>query len=166
MTDVTIRDRRSADLDRCVEALAAVHLADRYPLNWPADPREWLSPPGTLHAWVAEVVGSGVVGHLAVQAPTNPGHDRDPSARPTAEVSRLFVVPAARRQSLASRLLRQAEEWATVQGYDLVLEVVDEENSSAVAVYERAGWRHTGTSTADWTAPDGGPVTLRHYRHP
>lgn len=40
-----IRTRQPADLDRCVAARLAVHRADAYPLNWPADPHRWLSPP-------------------------------------------------------------------------------------------------------------------------
>jgi hypothetical protein len=34
---------------------------------------------------------------------------------------------------------------------------------NAVAFYEAAGWHHTHTTDADWTAPDDRPVRLRHY---
>ncbi|HEX5541744.1 MAG TPA: hypothetical protein VFX60_09295 [Micromonospora sp.] len=47
---INIRDRRRADLDRCIDALAAVHHADAYPLNWLADPCRWLCPEGLLKA--------------------------------------------------------------------------------------------------------------------
>ena len=39
-----IRLRRSEDLERCLELLHGVHLADRYPVRWPQDPPRWLLP--------------------------------------------------------------------------------------------------------------------------
>jgi len=46
---------------------------------------------------------------------------------------------------------------------DLTLNVADEHRSPAIAFYEATGWRHTHTTDADWTSPDGRPVRLRHY---
>jgi GNAT superfamily N-acetyltransferase len=80
-----------------------------------------------------------------------------------AEVSRLFVVPAARRQAVASELLQHAQRWAADHGFGLTLEVTDDQRSGAIALYERTGWRHTHTTMANWTGPDGKAVSLRHY---
>ncbi|MGC4812957.1 GNAT family N-acetyltransferase [Micromonospora sp. DT228] len=173
-----IRRRRATDLDGCVAALAQVHRVDRYPLNWPADPNRWLREPHPARAWVALAgdagsdagagadigtgadTGAAVVGHVAVHR--LPGPANGLPARPTAEVARLFVVPAARGLALGGALLERARQWASARGTDLVLDVTTGD-PAAIALYERSGWRCTGTSTAPWTAPDGSPVSLRHY---
>ncbi|PWR10624.1 GNAT family N-acetyltransferase [Micromonospora acroterricola] len=160
MTPPRIRRRRAADLDACVAALAVVHEVDRYPLNWPADPHRWLREPLPARAWVAVDADTAVVGHVAVHRVPDPPDV--PPARPTAEVVRLFVVPSARGRALGDALLDRARRWASRRGTDLVLEVVAG-NTAATAVYERTGWRCTGTSTAPWTTPDGSAVSLRHY---
>ncbi|MFC7549761.1 GNAT family N-acetyltransferase [Plantactinospora sp. GCM10030261] len=162
----TIRDREPADLDRCVAVLADVHRLDRYPLNWPAHPVRWLSPDNALHAWVAVTADDVVVGHVAVHRPEPPTGAASVAAASTrvAEVGRLFVAPTARRHNLASRLLGEARRWATERHRSLTLEIVDDPRSAAaIAVYERTGWQHTGTTTAGWTNPEGGPVRLRRY---
>ncbi len=157
MSRPTIRIRRVTDLDQCVQVLQAVHETDAYPLNWPTDPRNWLNPPRLLQAWIAEEAQGRVNGHVAVQRP----HSETPARH--VELSRLFVAPAARRRSLASALIDHVRTWAAEHGYDLTLNVTDEHRSAAVAFYEATGWRHTHTTDADWTTPDGKPVKLRHY---
>jgi len=152
---VLIRERGTADLGRCVALLRVVHEADRYPLNWPDNPAQWLTPAALVVAWVAELPGGDIAGHVALQ--------RNAAGRVGAEVSRLFVGPEARRRSVAATLLAHATSWAAEHGLPLTLTVTDEDRSGAVAFYEAAGWHHTATTTADWTAPDGRPVRLRHY---
>ncbi|MEU5907015.1 GNAT family N-acetyltransferase [Micromonospora sp. NPDC047467] len=160
MNPPRIRRRRATDLDGCVAALAEVHRVDRYPLNWPADPHRWLREPHPARAWVAVDDDAAVVGHIAVHRVPDPAGG--PLAQPTAEVARLFVVPKARGLALGSALLDRARQWADKRATDLVLEVASGDTAAA-ALYERAGWRCVSTSTAPWTAPDGGPVSLRHY---
>ncbi len=140
-----IRARRATDLDACVATLRAVHQADAYPMNWPADPRAWLDPPGTRAAWVA-VDGETVAGHALL---TTEG-----------ELSRLFVSLRRRGSGIAQALIGTAR---AANGGPLFLEVA---NEAAIAFYERTGWTHTGSMTAGWTAPDGSPVTLRRYALP
>ncbi|HEX5202633.1 MAG TPA: GNAT family N-acetyltransferase [Actinoplanes sp.] len=144
-----IRERAAGDLAACVAALRAVHLSDGYPRNWPADPARWLAPRGLRRAWVAELPGVGLAGHVAVQG--------------DGEVSRLFVTPDARRQGVAEALVRRAVEWARANGLRLTLNVTEEQRSAAIAFYEATGWRYTHTSVAGWTGPAGEPVRLRHY---
>ncbi|MET7709476.1 GNAT family N-acetyltransferase [Micromonospora sp. NPDC005413] len=160
MIPANIRRRRATDLDGCVAALAEVHRVDRYPLNWPAEPHRWLREPHPARAWVAVDADAAIVGHVAVHRVPDPADG--PPTRPTAEVARLFVSPAARGWALGSALLARARQWASARGTDLVLDVASSD-AAAAALYERTGWRCTGTSTASWTAPDGSPVPLRHY---
>ncbi|MGW5668927.1 GNAT family N-acetyltransferase [Micromonospora sp. NPDC003776] len=161
MNGIRIRDRTAADLPHCVAILTAVHRLDRYPLNWPADPERWLSPPDAVHAWVAETEQGAILGHVAVNRVASAA---EPAALPAAEVSRLFVTPAARGHRVGNQLLTHARRWATEHRLPLVLEIVDRERSApAVALYEQSGWRHTGTTTATWTDPEGRPVRVRRY---
>jgi GNAT superfamily N-acetyltransferase len=150
--DVSIRPRTPADLDACVAALREVHESDGYPTNWPADPAAWLTPPDVAAAWVASLDEVPLAGHaLLVNRPSG-----------DLELARLFVPPAARRRAVASALLTAAASL----GRPLVLEVVDEGRSPAMALYEAAGWHYTHSTTAAWTARDGSPIRLRHYQRP
>jgi ribosomal protein S18 acetylase RimI-like enzyme len=149
-----IRNRDEADVSTCVEALRAVHQANGYPTNWPADPARWLRPSRTLQAWVAATDDMPIAGHMILRQP--------PADERSAEVSRLFVVPAARRQGVASALLEAAMRSAAANDMDLFLDVTDHLRA-ARALYERAGFRPVSTAQADWTTPDGHPVTLHRY---
>ena len=149
-----IRNRDEADLSTCVEALRTVYQASGYPTNWPADPAQWLQPSRTLRAWVAATGDTPVAGHVILRQPPPPER--------SAEVSRLFVVPAARRQGVASALLEAAMRSAAANDLDLFLDVTDHLRA-ARALYERADFRLISTAQADWTTPDGRPVTLHRY---
>jgi|HubBroStandDraft_2_1064218.scaffolds.fasta_scaffold196869_2 GNAT superfamily N-acetyltransferase len=148
------RYRDESDVDACVEALRAVYETSGYPTNWPADPARWLRPPGILRAWVAATEDVPVAGHAILMQPL-------PGER-SAEVSRLFVVPAARRRGVASVLLETVMGAAAANDLDLFLDVTDHLRD-ARAVYQRVGFRLMSTTEADWTTPDGGPVTLHRY---
>lgn len=149
-----IRYRDEADVGTCVEALRTVYQASGYPTNWPADPARWLRPPRILQAWVAATDDLPVAGHVILRQP--------PAGERSAEVGRLFVVPAARRQGVASALLEAAMRSAADNDLDLFLDVTDHLRA-ARALYERAGFRLVSTAQADWTTPDGHPVTLHRY---
>jgi GNAT superfamily N-acetyltransferase len=146
--------RDDADVDACVDALRAVYETSEYPTNWPDDPAGWLRPPGILRAWVAATGDLPVAGHVILMRP-RPGEH-------AAEVSRLFVVPAARRHGVASALLDTVMGAAAADDLELFLDVTDHLRD-ARALYQRAGFRLISTRQADWTTPDGGPVTLHRY---
>jgi hypothetical protein len=62
---MTIRARTDADLKACVAFLRTVHETAGYPVNWPAEPDAWLTPPDALGSWVA-TADDRVVGHVAL----------------------------------------------------------------------------------------------------
>lgn len=165
MSDVIIRERSRLDLEQCISALAAVHDADRYPQVWPADPARWLNPAGRLNAWVAPASDGTIAGHILLHhpRPSQPTETDTSATSPAAEISRLFVVPTARRRGIATQLIQHAQHWSTRHGYTLLLNVADDQRSAAITLYENTGWRHTHTTTATWTTADGQPVNLRHY---
>ncbi|MFE6743498.1 GNAT family N-acetyltransferase [Streptomyces tubercidicus] len=137
-----IRRRHNGDLDACVAVLAEVHTHSGYPHHWPDDPARWLTPDGLTAAWVAETDGR-IAGHAALCGP---------------EVSRLYVAPAARGAGLGARLLRAVETEAAARGLRPVLEVKTTD-ASAIALYERLGWRRRGTERQDW---GGGEWVMVH----
>jgi GNAT superfamily N-acetyltransferase len=157
-----LRPRRPEDLDGCLKMLREVHDVDRYPAIWPADPSAWLAGDDRLEAWVAEDDGT-LLGHLSL-------HGTDASrARPQwrealpvpverlAVVSRFFVGIHARRRGVGAALMGRAEEHAAARGLRLVLDVAAH-NRSAIAFYERRGWRGVGTAELELSAD---PWTLR-----
>jgi GNAT superfamily N-acetyltransferase len=158
---LVVRARTDDDLDECVKILAEVHRRDAYPMRWPADPAGWLNSSKLTGVWVAALDGT-LVGHagLATAAPS----DAAPKlfGAPAAMVTRLFVAPAARGHGAASALLARVVRTAQECGLHPVLDV-DSAGTSAIALYERLGWRFLGTSQAQW-----GPnrVTVRSYAAP
>jgi ribosomal protein S18 acetylase RimI-like enzyme len=147
---VEIRQRRPDDLDGCVAALTQVHgSGGGYPTRWPADPHAWLDPADAARTWVA-ADGPAIVGHVMVRV----GPDG------TAEVSRLYVAPSAQGRGLATALLTAARAYAAGRGLALTLQVTTGQDA-AIALYERTGWRRTGT-VFGWTTP-AGDVYLHQY---
>ncbi|MCK2215768.1 GNAT family N-acetyltransferase [Actinomadura sp. ATCC 31491] len=157
-----IRPRTPEDLEACVQALAEVHPVDRYPVDWPDDPAAWLTPGGLRRAWVVtehrpaehrpaedQDAGGVVLGHVALTGDL--------------QVTRLFVVPSARGRGVAGLLLEAAR--AAAGGRPLKLEV-SSEGEAAISLYERAGWRRTGSSRATWLNAAGEPALLHHYVSP
>lgn len=121
-----------------------------------ADPARWLTPSGAIHRWVAASEGS-IVGHALLRQPSF-----STVRQRAAELSRLFVTPAAWRKGIATALMRATMRWAVAKDLDLELEVTDH-SQAARALYERSGFRLIDTKQADWTTPNGAPVTLDHY---
>jgi len=146
------------DIPLCVDLLAAVHRADGYPMQWPQHPASWLTPSGLLDAWIAEIAGE-MVGHVARvggQPPTMR------AAEAQAEVSRLFVSPAARRRGIATQLLDALTHQADREGCALWLEVV-EVSTAAIAFYEKLDRRLIDRGPAGWIAAQGRGPWLRRY---
>jgi len=154
---VTIRPRRADDLLACVEVLAEVHQQDGYPTCWPTNPVGWLELPGLLGAWVAEEAGV-IAGHIGLEPCVDDGQLIAAAGRPAGElaiVSRLFVRPGARGRRVGEELVCVATQFGASRGFGLVLEVVNEPGSAAMALYERLGWQMVGHYPAGWTTPSG-----------
>ena len=132
-----IRERGDGDLEVCVELLRAVYERAGYPINWPADPRGWLTPESRLGCWVA-VVDERVVGHVVLTAVGD-----------GAEVERLYVDPEATGRGIGRELLAYCVTTAARLGRKLSLEVVDN-RGAAVHLYRRAGWIEAGRTPIDW----------------
>lgn len=161
---MNVRPRRPADLPACVDALTEVHRVDGYPKRWPVDPAAWLDPSNSIAAWVAESNGA-ILGHVIVTTcPDDPtlAHATGRPISELASVSRLFVRPAGRGVGLARDLLTEAASFAAHAGLGLVLEVLDDA-ASAIALYERLGWRLLERRPAVWTTDDGHNPLLRLY---
>lgn len=133
----TIRPRTPADLATCVAILYDVHEAAAYPVNWPADPAGWLTPPGSVGCWVITADGEPA-GHVALTA--NDGH---------LLVERLFVDPKQTGGGLGRLLLDHCVTVAGERGQSLELEVADNCHA-AIALYNRAGWREAGRTPIGW----------------
>jgi GNAT superfamily N-acetyltransferase len=151
---VLVRPRQPSDMDDCVAVLELVHERDGYPQNWPARPREWLSPPNQVRAWVA-VDGQQLLGHVALARA-----DESDAASVWSEalgvgagqllcVSLLFLSPHARGRGIGAQLLRQAESYAWGCQAQPVLEVSSLDRG-ALALYTRHGWRQVGALERDW----------------
>lgn len=163
-----IRRRRDADLPSCVAALAEVFAAGGYPEVWPEDPTGFLAPSGVLDAWVA-VEGDAVLAQVLlrdgrVERGEFAGAEVELPGEPVS-VSRLFTVPSARGRGLAARLMAVCLEAAAGMGREVILSVVDHE-TSAVAMYERMGWRYLTSLPGKWRLADGTVPTMRYYRQP
>jgi GNAT superfamily N-acetyltransferase len=165
-----IRARRPDEIDACVEVLAAVHAADGYPLYWPADPPNWLTPNNLLVAWVAEDRRT-LLGHVALCSAV--GDAAAPlwstaSGLPPeqiAVVAKLFVAPSARGRGLGEALLVKACAEARRRGLLPALEVLDHDRG-AIAFYERMGWHLVASAPALWARASGGQALLHYYIAP
>jgi GNAT superfamily N-acetyltransferase len=164
-----IRLRQTEDLDACVRVLAEVHAADRYPLIWPRDPRDWLTPKGLLAAWVASE-GDRLLGHVALREPERDGAAiwSTASGLPPASiaaVSALFVAPEARGRGLGAALLNHVQREARSRGRHAALEVL-ERDEAAIALYERSGWMRVRSERAAWAREQGTALLIHYYVAP
>lgn len=156
-------------MDACVGLLAEVHEGDGYPVNWPADPSDWLAGDAPLGAWVAELDGR-VVGHVRLSpaeaddvAPALWSERAGVAVGATAVVSRLFVAPSARGHGIGALLMNRVEREAQGRGLHPVLDVVSTD-ASAAALYERLGWALLDVVEREWGP--GRRVALRCYAAP
>ena len=114
-----------------VEALA--DLGRRYGGSGdetPVDPEEFVPPSGAF-----------LVGHLAGQPVGCAGWRSHGESGETAELKRMYTVPAARGQGVARRLLAAVERSAREQGRKQVILECGDRQPEAIAMYESAGYQ-------------------------
>lgn len=161
---IVVRERTPADIPAAAAALIEVHRTDGYPVEGVADPTRWIIGTGQIRAWVA-ALDRHIVGHVAI---SEPQHDdaaaqlwaAQPNSadRPIAVLGRLFVLRTARGHAIGHRLVEAAQAAARADGLRLVLDVMTKD-ASAIALYERLGWRLIGTTDHD----DGHGNTIPAY---
>ncbi|GAB2736952.1 GNAT family N-acetyltransferase [Kitasatospora kifunensis] len=161
-----IRRRWSGDLDGCVTALAGVHQADGYPVDWPADPARWLVESDQLASWVAVSALGEIVGHVALcrGAGSSAGEvwalRGGREATEAGAVGRLYVAPSARGRGIGEGLLAAAVGQAHAWGLHPVLDVVTT-SAAAVELYQRLGWELMMTVDQSW--PNGAVVAVHCF---
>ncbi len=112
-------------------------LADRYPEEAEAeaasfDPADAVGPRRTfVIAWFgADAVGCGALRPY-------------PDSADTAELKRMYVVPAARGQGIGREILRALEAHARTFGYRRLVLETGKRQPEAVALYKKSGYRPT-----------------------
>jgi GNAT superfamily N-acetyltransferase len=125
-----------------------------------------LTPRGLLGAWIARD-GLAIIGHVvlaAVDGADDPQFVRATKrpAEELAEVKRLFVAPASRRQGIARALLDTAVREARSRALHPVLETVAD-GQAALRCYEKYGWRLIGTGLAVWQRANGERPLVHQY---
>jgi ribosomal-protein-alanine N-acetyltransferase len=162
-----VRPRKEEDLAALVAILEETHVTDGYPMWEEHASGDWLFDPGFETAWVA-LAGDAVVGHIAVKRGFDSAAIERELGRRAADIlgiTRLFVGSGARGLGAASALMDVVDTYAASLGLGLALEVVDG-STSAIALYERRGWRRVATESATWFAPDGSNPTVHLYVAP
>lgn len=101
---------------------------------------------GTLHV-LRE--GGGIIACLTLDTTHDPlwqGMAWSAAGEPAAAVHRLMVHPAAQGRGLAKQLMAHAESLARSQGFRAIHLDCFTANPAALALYERLGYRRTGTA--------------------
>lgn len=167
---IIIRARQPGDIDACIALLADVHAADRYPLQWPANPPAWLTSNDLLGAWVVEHE-SRLVGHVSLCSAASESSASlwssacDVPPEQLAVIARLFAAPSARGRGVGAALLDVACDEARSRGLRPVLDVLDL-NQRAMALYERKGWRRIASVPASWAVIDSKEHLLHYFISP
>nr|OQO24000.1 hypothetical protein B0A51_08889 [Rachicladosporium sp. CCFEE 5018] len=157
MANITIRPRRSEDLEACLDVLQRVYKDSGYPVNGPSLP--FLQGPQTLVSWVATIPcpdssqpssNHRVVGHIALANATdtdvavNLWRSRN-RPEPVFVLQRLFVDPAAQGQGIAQGLIRAVVDEGRRRGGSVVLFALIKDQV-AMRLYEKLGWTEFGTA--------------------
>jgi len=101
----------------------------------------WLGDPAT-RMWLAEVEPGGApVGYLVLTTPDLPVPDLGPA---DAEIKRVYILHRFQGEGLGTRLMDAGRRHAAASGKRRLLLGVYSQNTSAVAFYERLGYRKIG----------------------
>lgn len=122
------------DAVRLIDSVQEEYVA-RYgsPDQSPVDPLMFVPPQGSFFVGYLgeEPVATGAWRHC--------GADRFGTTR-TAEIKRMYVVPAAQRRGHARRMLAHLEATARDAGYEAVVLETGDRQPEALALYQSAGY--------------------------
>ncbi len=93
--------------------------------------------------------GDGIIACVTLDTTHDPlwqGMDWSAAGEPAAAVHRLMVHPSAQGRGLAKQLMAHAESLARAQGFRSIHLDCFTANPAALALYERLGYRRTGTA--------------------
>jgi len=111
---------------------------------------------GTITVFVARDDDGRIIGSTLIE------RSRNPNSPHRAEIGKVIVHRSARRQGIASALMRAAEDRARFEGrWMLVLDTVT--GSPAAALYESLGWQTVGTIPAYALDVSGAPEAATYY---
>jgi len=139
----TIRQMEARDMD----AVIAIQRQSRESAQWSRTDYEEFAN-GAAPCFVAENE-SRVVGFLFAR-----------KAADEMEILNLAVEPAARRQGVASRLLREVMNWGAKNGIGSTYIEVRAANAAARAFYVKHGFHATGIRANYYRDPDDDAVLL------
>jgi GNAT superfamily N-acetyltransferase len=111
---------------------------------------------GTATVFVARDDADRIIGSTLLE------RSRNPNSPHRAEVGKVIVHRSARRQGIATALMRAAEERARTEGrWMLILDTVT--GSPAASLYESLGWQTVGTIPGYALNTDGIPEAATYY---
>lgn len=129
------------DAVRLIEAVQAEYVA-RYGGrdDSPVDPMMFVPPAGSFFVGYAALDGAaGGTVAAASGAWRRSGVERLGTSR-TAEIKRMYVVPAAQRRGLARQMLAHLETTARAAGHDALILETGLRQPEAIALYDSAGY--------------------------
>ncbi len=146
---VKIRRLEARDIDAVIE----IQAQSPETAQWSRKEYELLAAPASVNnrapCWVAENDGR-VAAFLAARKLTD-----------EMEILNLAVTPAARRQGIATQLLRESMQWAAENGVGKVYLEVRASNTAAKTFYQSHGFQAIGTRPNYYGDPPEDALLLR-----
>jgi [ribosomal protein S18]-alanine N-acetyltransferase len=144
---ITIRRLASSDAD----AIIAIQCLCPELARWSIRDYETMTNGNTV-GWVAEIV-SGAAKNDAVTPASIAGFITARVAADEIEILNLGVAPDARRNGIASALLKAAMAWGNKNHAQKIFLEVRASNSAAIRFYEMAGFQTVGRRAKYYTSP-------------
>lgn len=121
------------------EVLGAERGESMYSMAWLIARVQWHLDPDSVvgQVFLAENAAGDVVGHTIVRL------EPDGSAGTIGLFSTTYVAPGARRQGVATLLLRQGEQWMRSHGMTEAVTYTDQDNVKLQHLYRDHGYRLT-----------------------
>jgi ribosomal protein S18 acetylase RimI-like enzyme len=102
--------------------------------------------------WVADFVGTGIIGQVFVSLSSNRPELSDGNRR--AYVYGFRIRPQYRRKGIGTQMMKVVESDLAQRGYYWVTLNVAQDNPGALHLYEKLGYHVTGFEPGEWTYVD------------